>query len=136
VKLIVLLALADDGAPFYSHSHAEAFAALGAPVFACTPDQFPEMLAALPEKIYLTFDIDYFDPSLVPATGTPEPGGGHWYPTLRLLRHLFRTKTVVAMDLIEVAPIGGHPASDFLAAKLIYKSLGYLWEKEGRPDCS
>jgi agmatinase len=94
---------------------------------------FPAMLAALPEKIYLTFDIDYFDPSLVPATGTPEPGGGHWYPTLRLLRHLFQTKTVVAMDLIELAPIGGHPASDFLAAKLAYKCLGYLWEKEGRP---
>lgn len=93
---------------------------------------FPAMLAALPEKIYLTFDIDYFDPSLVPATGTPEPGGGHWYPTLRLLRHLFRIKTVVSMDLIELAPVGGHPASDFLAAKLIYKCLGYLWEKEGR----
>jgi agmatinase len=94
---------------------------------------FPKMLADLPEKIYLTFDIDYFDPALVPATGTPEPGGGHWYPTLRLLRHLFQTKTVVAMDLIELAPVGGHPASDFLAAKLIYKCLGYLWEKEGRP---
>ncbi|HEY3568702.1 MAG TPA: agmatinase [Thermoanaerobaculia bacterium] len=93
---------------------------------------FPAMLAALPEKIYLTFDIDYFDPALVPATGTPEPGGGHWYLTLRLLRKLFHTKTVVAMDLIELAPIGGHPASDFLSAKLIYKCLGYLWEKEGR----
>jgi agmatinase len=94
---------------------------------------FPKMLGALPERIYLTFDIDYFDPSLVPATGTPEPGGGHWYPTLRLLRHLFQTKTVVSMDLIELAPVGGHPASDFLAAKLIYKCLGYLWEREGRP---
>jgi agmatinase len=93
---------------------------------------FPAMLAALPEKVYLTFDIDYFDPSLVPATGTPEPGGGQWYPTLRLLRHLFHHKTVVGMDLIELAPVGGHPASDFLSAKLIYKCLGYLWEKEGR----
>jgi len=93
---------------------------------------FPAMLAALPEKIYLTFDIDYFDPSLVPATGTPEPGGGLWYPTLALLRHLFQTKTVVSMDLIELAPLGHQPASDFLAAKLIYKCLGYLQEKEGR----
>jgi N1-aminopropylagmatine ureohydrolase len=92
---------------------------------------FREALAALPEKVYLTFDIDYFDPALVPATGTPEPGGGDWYPTLRLLRHLFQTKTIVAMDLIELAPVGGHPASDFLAAKLIYKCLGYLWEREG-----
>jgi agmatinase len=91
---------------------------------------FPPKLAALPEKIYLTFDIDFFDPSLVPATGTPEPGGGLWYPTLRLLRHLFRIKTVVAMDVVELAPVGGHPASDFLAAKLIYKCLGYLQEAE------
>lgn len=94
---------------------------------------FPSMLAAMPEKVYLTFDIDYFDPSLVSATGTPEPGGGHWYPTLKLLKRLFQTKTVVSMDLVELAPVGGHPASDFLAAKLIYKCLGYLWEKEGRP---
>jgi agmatinase len=93
---------------------------------------FPKLLAGLPEKVYLTFDIDYFDPSLVPATGTPEPGGGHWYPTLALLRELFRTKTVVAMDLVELAPLGGQPASDFLAAKLIYKCLGYLQEKDER----
>ena len=96
------------------------------------PELFPKMLAALPEKIYLTFDIDYFDPSLIPATGTPEPGGGLWYPTLRLLRHLFRAKTVVAMDVVELAPIGGQPASDFLTSKLIYKCLGYLREKEGK----
>lgn len=89
---------------------------------------FPELIAGLPEKIYLTFDIDYFDPSLVPATGTPEPGGGLWYPTLALLRELFRTKTVVAMDVVELAPIGGQPASDFLTSKLIYKCLGYLQE--------
>ena len=94
---------------------------------------FPARLAELPERIYLTFDIDYFDPALVPATGTPEPGGGSWYPTLSLLRTLFRTKTVVAMDLVELAPIGGQPASDFLAAKLVYKCLGYLQEKEGAP---
>ena len=95
--------------------------------------RLPALLAALPEKLYLTFDIDYFDPSLVPATGTPEPGGGLWYPTLALLRTLFRSKTVVAMDLIELAPLGGQPASDFLAAKLIYKCLGYLQEAETAP---
>jgi len=95
-------------------------------------DLFPKLLEKLPEKVYLTFDIDYFDPSLVPATGTPEPGGGLWYPTLALLRHLFQAKTVVAMDLIELAPLGQQPASDFLAAKLVYKCLGYLQEKEQR----
>lgn len=90
--------------------------------------RFARLLADLPEKVYLTFDIDYFDPSLVPATGTPEPGGGAWYPTLALLRELFRRRTVVAMDLVELAPVPGQPASDFLAAKLVYKCLAYLQE--------
>ena len=88
------------------------------------------LLAMLPESVYLTFDIDYFDPGLVPATGTPEPGGGAWYPTLRLLSRVFEAKRVVAMDVVELAPIGGHPASDFLAAKLVYKCLGY-WARAG-----
>jgi agmatinase len=93
-------------------------------------EALPQLLTALPEKIYLTFDIDFFDPALVPATGTPEPGGGWWYPTLALLRAVFSTKTVVGMDLVELAPVHHHPASDFLAAKLIYKCLGYLQEAE------
>lgn len=98
--------------------------------------RFRRRLDALPERVYLTFDVDYFDPSLVPATGTPEPGGGTWYQTLELLRALFRRKEVVAMDLVELAPIGGQPASDFLAAKLLYKCLGYLdnRERQGRSE--
>lgn len=95
-------------------------------------EMFPKMLAGMPGKVYLTFDIDYFDPSLVPATGTPEPGGGLWYPTMRMLRHLFHTRKVVAMDVVELAPVGGLPASDFLTAKLIYKCLGYLQEAEAK----
>jgi len=94
-------------------------------------ERFDQLLATLPEQVYLSFDIDYFDPSLVPATGTPEPGGGAWYPTLRLLDRLFESKRVVAMDLVELAPIGGQPASDFVAAKLIYKCLGY-WARGRR----
>jgi len=89
-------------------------------------ERFDTLLAALPPRIYLSFDIDYFDPALVPATGTPEPGGGTWVPTLALLRRLFRTKTVVGMDLVELAPAPGQPASDFLAAKLLYKCIAYL----------
>lgn len=89
-------------------------------------ERLDRLLAALPERVYLTFDIDYFDPSLVPATGTPEPGGGAWYPTLRLLWRLFAAKRVVAMDVVELAPLGGQPASDFVAAKLAYKCLGYF----------
>jgi len=95
-----------------------------------TAERFAAMLDALPETVYLTFDIDYFDPSLVPATGTPEPGGGLWWPTLALLRDLFRRKRVIAMDLVELAP-DGHHASEFLAAKLVYKCLAYLHEAEG-----
>ena len=87
--------------------------------------RFERLLEALPETIYLTFDIDYFDPSLVPCTGTPEPGGGFWTPTLRLLRHLFEHKRVVAMDVVELSPRAEQPASDFVAAKLVYKCLGY-----------
>ncbi len=94
-----------------------------------TGERFAAMLDALPETVYLTFDIDYFDPSLVPATGTPEPGGGLWWPTLALLRELFRRKRVIAMDLVELAP-DGHHASEFLAAKLVYKCLAYLQERE------
>jgi len=93
-------------------------------------ERFAAMLDALPEHVYLTFDVDYFDPSLVPTTGTPEPGGGHWWPTLALLRELFRSKTVVAMDLVELAPVGHLHGPDFLAAKLVYKCLAYLHEKE------
>ncbi len=91
-----------------------------------TSRRFTKLLATLPETVYLTFDIDYFDPSLVPATGTPEPGGGRWWPTLELLRLLFRHKRVAAMDVVELSPLGDVPASDFVAARLIYKCLSYL----------
>jgi len=101
---------------------------LGAPD---TGARFAVLLDTLPEHVYLTFDVDYFDPSLMPATGTPEPGGGHWWPTLTLLRDLFRRKTVVAMDVVELAPIGHLHGPEFMAAKLVYKCLGYLQEKEG-----
>lgn len=82
-------------------------------------------LAALGRDVYVTIDVDYFDPSLVPSTGTPEPGGGTWYPTVRLLERLFRTRRVVAADVVELAPIPGLVAPQFLAAKLVYKLIGF-----------
>ena len=94
-------------------------------------ERFDALLDRLPDTVYLTFDIDFFDPSLVPATGTPEPGGGFWTPTLRLLRRLFERKRVVALDVVELAPMAGQPASDFVAAKLVYKCLGFLWATSG-----
>jgi len=73
--------------------------------------------------VYLTIDLDYFDPAVLPATGTPEPGGGGWWPTLNLLRTLFRQADVVAADLVELAPIPGQHHADFLAARLVSKLI-------------
>lgn len=88
-------------------------------------ERFAAHLEALPQQIYLTFDLDFLDPSLLPGTGTPEPGGGTWHPTLAFLRHLFATKDVIAMDVVELAPQEHSTVSDFVAAKLTYKALGY-----------
>lgn len=82
-------------------------------------------LAALGPDVYITIDVDFFDPSLVPATGTPEPGGGSWYPTLRLLERVFTERRVVGADVVELAPIPGLVAPDFLVAKLVYKLMAY-----------
>ena len=84
---------------------------------------------ALTDDVYLTIDIDGLDPSLVPSTGTPEPGGLMWYEVLALLRTLARKRRVVGMDLVELckSPIGNGPS--FLAAKLIYKTLGYIFRE-------
>lgn len=87
-------------------------------------------LDALGPRVYLTFDVDYFDPSLVPSTGTPEPGGGDWYRTLRFLRRVFAEREVVAADVVEHAPIPGNHAPDFLVAKLVYKLLSYRFAPE------
>jgi agmatinase len=83
------------------------------------------VMDALGDDVYLTFDVDYFDPSIVPATGTPEPGGGTWYPTLKLLRRLFAERRVVGVDVVELAPMPGNAAPDFAIAKLVYKMIGY-----------
>jgi agmatinase len=82
-------------------------------------------VAALGEDVFITFDVDYLDPSLMPATGTPEPGGPAWYPTLRLLRRVFAERNVVGADVVELAPMGGNAAPDFVVAKLVYKMIGY-----------
>lgn len=84
-------------------------------------------LQALGDTVYVTFDVDYFDPALMPATGTPEPGGIGWYPTLKLLRRVFTEKRVVGVDVVELAPMGGNAAPDFVAAKLVYKMVAYRW---------
>jgi agmatinase len=80
------------------------------------------------ENVYVTFDVDFFDPAFVPATGTPEPGGGTWEQAMALLRRVFAERNVVAADVVELAPIPGVVAPDFLVAKLVYKMIGY-WQR-------
>jgi len=86
-------------------------------------------IEALGPKVYLTFDVDYFDPSLVPSTGTPEPGGGDWYRTLRFLKRVFAEREVVACDIVELGPVPGLQAPDFLVAKLAYKLFAYRFQE-------
>lgn len=80
----------------------------------------------LTPDVYVTIDLDGFDPSLVPSVGTPEPGGLSWEEVLALLRRVTLRRNVVAADVVELAPVDGHHASDFVAARLVYKLIGYI----------
>lgn len=80
---------------------------------------------ALRQNVYITFDVDFFDPSLLPGTGTPEPGGGDWWQALDLLRAVFAERNVVGADVVELAPRHGDLASPMTTAKLVYKLIGY-----------
>lgn len=86
------------------------------------------VLESLTDTVYITFDFDALDPAIMPATGTPEPGGLLWYETLELLKRVFLEKNVVGFDLVELCPIASLPAPNFLAAKLYYKMLSYKFE--------
>jgi agmatinase len=88
-----------------------------------------ELLEHLTDKVYLTVDADAFDPSIIPGTGTPEPGGLLWYPTLGFLERLFREKDVVGFDIVECSPRQGEIISEFTLAKLLYKLLGFRYLK-------
>lgn len=77
------------------------------------------------ENVYITLDLDVFDPSIMPSTGTPEPGGMTWYQVTEYLKTVFEEKNVVGFDIVELAPNPNNKAPDFLAAKLYYKMLSY-----------
>jgi agmatinase len=79
----------------------------------------------LTRNVYVTIDLDVFDPSIMPSTGTPEPGGLLWYDTLRLLKAMCMTRHVMGFDVTELSPNERNKAPDFLAAKLIYALLSY-----------
>lgn len=90
-----------------------------------TSDWMMESINKMTETVYITLDLDVFDPSIMPATGTPEPGGLDWNTMIRYLQKVFAHKNVVGFDLVELAPINGNRAPEFLTAKLYYKMLGY-----------
>jgi len=91
------------------------------------------ILAGLRNPVYVTVDLDFFDPAYVPGVGTPEPGGATWEEGLKLLRAVCERRQVVGCDIVELKPIQGQPASDFFAAKLANKMLGYLGLSSAEP---
>lgn len=84
----------------------------------------------LTDDVYLTIDLDGFDPSILPSTGTPEPGGLQWYPTLKFIKKVIERKNLVGFDIVELCPDPDEKSSDFLASKLLYKILSYKFAKE------
>ena len=76
--------------------------------------------------VFVSIDLDVFDPAIMPATGTPEPGGIYWKDVLRLLKQVSFSCRISGFDVVELAPLPGMVAPDFLAAKLIYRLMGYI----------
>lgn len=89
-----------------------------------------KLIESLGKNVYISFDVDVFDLSIMPSTGTPEPGGLNWYEVINILRAVSKSANVVGMDFVEFSPIKGLIAPDFLVAKLIYKSLNYCFSKK------
>ena len=87
-----------------------------------------DVIEKLSKNVFISFDLDAFDPSILPSTGTPEPGGLFWYETLDFLRRVFNEKNVVGFDIVELCPNEIDKSSDFLAAKLYYKMLSYKFK--------
>ncbi|XLS27509.1 agmatinase [Flavobacteriaceae bacterium M23B6Z8] len=96
-----------------------------------TDDEWMEdALGQMTTNVFLTIDLDAFDPSILSSTGTPEPGGLLWYETLEFIKEIFKKKNVVGFDIMELCPNPSEKSSDFLAAKLYYKMLAYKFKYE------
>lgn len=91
-------------------------------------DWMTNSIHQMTENVFITIDLDAFDPSILPSTGTPEPGGLLWYETLEYLKKVFKKKNVVGFDIVELCPNPTEKSSDFLAAKLYYKMLAYKFK--------
>jgi len=88
-------------------------------------DWMDKAIDRLSANVYLTFDLDGLDPSVLPATGTPEPGGLYWYQSIKFLRKVIENRNLIGFDVVELCPDENNSSSDFLAAKLVYKILSY-----------
>jgi agmatinase len=95
------------------------------------PEEALAEVDRLSGEIYLTIDVDFFDPAIMPATGTPEPGGPGWYETLDLIRGICSRKKLIGFDVNELSPSGTNVAPDFLTAKLVYKTIAYRFFAAG-----
>jgi len=94
------------------------------------PAWIDRVVDSLSDVVYITIDVDGFDPAIMPSTGTPEPGGLSWYEGLSLLRRVIERRKVVGCDIVELSPMPGNAAPNFLCAKLLYKILSYRFGKE------
>jgi agmatinase len=95
-------------------------------------DWMQKAIDLLSDQVYITFDLDGLDPSIMPATGTPEPGGLNWNHTIQFLKMVFQQRQVLGFDLVELAPIEEFKAPQFLVAKLYYKMLSYKFKYNGK----
>jgi len=91
---------------------------------------FESAISKLSENVYITLDLDVFDPSIMPSTGTPEPGGLLYYQVLRFLKKVFEERNVIGFDVVELCPNKDNIHPDFTAAKVIYKMIGYKFTKK------
>jgi agmatinase len=88
--------------------------------------EWKPILDALTEDVFITFDLDGLDPAYLPGTGTPEPGGLDWYEASDLIGEVAKSRRIVGFDVVELAPIAGDVASDFLAARMTYRMIGHM----------
>jgi len=93
--------------------------------------EYGAIVEGLAEEVFITIDLDVFDPSVMPSTGTPEPGGLLWADVTALVRETIRRRRVVGFDVVELCPAPGLVAPDFMAARLVYRMMGYINEKSG-----
>lgn len=98
------------------------------------PHWMDEAIDRMTRDVFITIDLDAFDPSIMPSTGTPEPGGMQWYETLKFIKKVNKKRNIVGFDIVELCPDSNEKSSDFLAAKLYYKILTYIFKKKNKKN--